>query len=275
MAEHSQGSPQTRLCHTFPRPLHILTSRHEDRNSSEPGAGGQSPPNLRERRALRTLYLTTTAPPKRYPAGAATENRALPTRKRMAGLFHLEPHTPPTSPTSPSLTSLSLKSGRSRRLYQRLDDSLYAEWSNEEVYRTERPSPALVSPWSPSEYEFPSPSLHSPSTATSSEPATPPPIYPPPPAYDPEVPQRSHRSAPVSPAAARSRQTRIESESEWLRPPLSPIITTLDEEISREIREWTEPEQTNGSFIISNGSEDEMSETDSLALGSAESGERQ
>ncbi|OSC98010.1 hypothetical protein PYCCODRAFT_1461571 [Trametes coccinea BRFM310] len=271
--DHPQRSAIGRVYHVCTRPLRMLFSRRTE-SGLACARDGTRAPNLRERRALRSLYLNTKPPSQRYPSSPSRESHTSPTRKRMAGLFHLNLRTPSHDhPTLSPLSSPSHKGGRSHRLYQRLDDSLYSDWSNEQTHRTDRPLPAFLSPWSPSEYEFPYPTLHSPTGTSSSEPGTPPPLYPPPPAYVPEVPLRSPGSAPPSPARPAPVVAKAASTSSWS--PASPIILMLEEEISQDIGEWTEPSQVNASFVISNDSdsdaEDVMSDADSAILGSVES----
>ncbi|KAI9066032.1 hypothetical protein FKP32DRAFT_1756290 [Trametes sanguinea] len=264
-SNHPQRSALYRVYHACTAPFRMLFSRCGE--SGVPGSRADArTPNLRERRALRSLYLNTKPLSQRYPSSPSRESPTSPTRKRMAGLFHLNLRNPPSlSPAGPSH-----KGGRSHRLYQRLDDALYSEWSNEQTYRTDRPTPAFLSPWSPSEYEFPYPTLHSPTATSSSEPGTPPPLYPPPPAYVPEVPLRSPGSSPSSPVHPASIVAKTVSSS-WSSASRSPIILMLEEEISQDIGEWTEPHQVNASFVISNDSDsdpedDGMSDADSAVL---------
>ncbi|KAI0365318.1 hypothetical protein BV20DRAFT_1028219 [Pilatotrama ljubarskyi] len=246
--------------------------RGTDESVAKHPADSSRVPKLRERRALRSLYLDTTprTPTKRYPCNPSP-TPTTPIRKRMGGLFHLDIGSSPESPRSPSL--FSPRGSRSRRLYQELHDapSPYDGWSNEETYKTKVPSSALISPWSPSEYEFPYPSPHSQGFMSPGVPATPPPLYPPPPAYIPETPLRSPRSAFASPS--RSDLTKIQSPKVTVLPPLpiSPIVSKLEKEIVGEIDTWTALSQrdwheshADGVFVISNDSEDETWEVDSI-----------
>ncbi|KAJ8496263.1 hypothetical protein ONZ51_g1221 [Trametes cubensis] len=241
--------------------------------TSEPS----SIPTLRERRALRSLYLNTPrSPTKRYPGSSSSSPGSAegsPLRKRMAGLFH-DLRTPPPSPGF--LPPSSPSTPRSRRHYHKLQDSMqYANWSNEEVYLTERPTSALISPWSPSEYEFPYPvqTLRSPQTMTSlDEPSTPPPLYPPPPAYIPEIPLRSPGSTPASPMCP-EHATR---EASALAPPTSPIARGLEQQITRDLETWVllreslrdAEREDDGVFVITDETEDD---TDSGCLCTEES----
>ncbi|KAI0763537.1 hypothetical protein BD413DRAFT_580949 [Trametes elegans] len=208
---------------------------------------------------------------------------ASPMRKRMAGLLHLDTNpSEPRSPMSPSSPLLS-KGGRSHRLYQKLDDGPYTDWSNEETYHTGKPASALISPWSPSEYEFPYPTLHSPGSdsvfaSDPRTPCTPPPLYPPPPAYIREVPMRSPLSAPNTPTRAVGPYV-AEGLPESPPPPTSPVVTTLTREIAHDIDAWsvvrTLREGIRGApdedaFVITNDSEDEDLGS-SIAHGSFES----
>ncbi|KAH9891904.1 hypothetical protein C8Q73DRAFT_94245 [Cubamyces lactineus] len=220
---------------------------------------------LRERRALRSLWLNTArSPTKRYPSASTGpgSTKGSPLRKRMAGLFH-DLRTPPPSPGF--LPPSSPRTPRSRRHYHKLKDiAQYANWSNEEVYLTERPTSALISPWSPSEYEFPYPiqALCSPTAMTSvDQPGTPPPLYPPPPAYIPEIPLRSPGSTPTSPA-------RPEHTTRWAPapvPPISPTARGLDQQITEDLETWVLLRQSlraaehedNGVFVISDETEDD------------------
>ncbi|KAI0671156.1 hypothetical protein C8Q78DRAFT_1034329 [Trametes maxima] len=219
-------------------------------------------PNLRERRALRSLYLNTRSPTKRYPCND-TESPASPMRKRMAGLLHLDLGTPIDSPPPP----FSPGGKKSRRLYQKLDDATYSGWSNEEAPGTKKPVSAFVSPWSPSEYEFPYPSL-SPGWRLPGEPSTPctpPPLYPPPPAYIPETPLRSPGGTSASPMRREMTKTRPASPP----PSPSPTPSMLAEEIANDIDAWAllrqrqpspiAPAQQpdDGVFVIANESEDD------------------
>ncbi|KAH9850184.1 hypothetical protein C2E23DRAFT_887616 [Lenzites betulinus] len=222
------------------KPFRSALRSMEEGQISLPATESARTPNLRERRALRSLHLNThipITPTKRYPLACNPPSSPVtPTRKRMAGLLHLN-GGPASAPGSPTL--FAAQSTKSRRLYQKLDDTAYSDWSNEESYRTERPVSALISPWSPSEYEFPYPSLHSPGFMSAKEPSTPPPLYPPPPAYIPEVPMRSPGSAPASPVRpTRTGRERAEARSP-LAPPVSPIVSTLTEEIVGGIDTWS------------------------------------
>ncbi|EIW52427.1 uncharacterized protein TRAVEDRAFT_24626 [Trametes versicolor FP-101664 SS1] len=255
------------------KPLRAALHRTKEEQSS-PSDDTARPPNLRERRALRSLYLNTRTPTtpttKRYPCNPPT-TPTTPTRKRMAGLLHLSIGGSPDSPDT--LSPFTPRNTQSRRLYQKLNDTAYSDWSNEESYRTERPISALISPWFPSEYEFPYPSLHSPGLT----PATPPPLYPPPPAYIPEVPLRSPGGVADSPGR-RAEMTEMKRESPPLVMPMSPIVSTLTEEIASDIVAWTAlhespsgvgalPEhRVDGVFVIANeDSEDEASNRDSMS----------
>ncbi|KAI0326238.1 hypothetical protein GY45DRAFT_1364034 [Cubamyces sp. BRFM 1775] len=274
--KHSLDHPTRTTRRTTVRSLLLVCknySGNSSRNTAEqsPAQATSEPsiPTLRERRALRSLYLNTTrSPTKRYPRSSSPSPgsaKGSPLRKRMAGLFH-DLRTPPPSPgfTTPPL---SPHTPRSRRHYHKLTDSaLYANWSNEEVYLTERPTSALISPWSPSEYEFPYPiqTLRSPGAMTSiDEPATPPPLYPPPPAYIPEIPLRSPGSAPTSPM----RPEHTTRAAPPLAPPLSPIVQGLDREIqvASDLETWVHLRQClraaeredDGVFVISDETEDD------------------
>ncbi|KAI0354808.1 hypothetical protein OH77DRAFT_1425393 [Trametes cingulata] len=253
------------------KPIRAVFRRKVDSRPSHPARA----PKLRERRALRSLYLDTTprTPTKRYPCNPSP-TPTTPIRKRMGGLFHLDTASSPGSPRSPSFFSPG--GGRSRRLYQELNDAAYDEWSNEQTYKTRVPSSALISPWSPSEYEFPYPSLHSPGLMSPGVPETPPPLYPPPPAYISETPLRSPGSVPGSPI--RADLTKVKPPKVTVLPPLpvSPIVSGLEEEIAGEIDAWTAFSQSpnavrnlreghrEGVFVISNESEDEASDADSI-----------
>ena len=119
-------------------------------------------PTLRERRALRSLYLNTSpASPqqKRYPGPPSPLS---PSRhiRRLGRVFQLG-ETPPETPPGYGLGSPPHTPPR-RRNYQQLDDDAlyYSSWSNEEAYNTEpatRPADARISPWSPNEEQFPYP----------------------------------------------------------------------------------------------------------------------
>ncbi|OJT12980.1 hypothetical protein TRAPUB_10457 [Trametes pubescens] len=247
---------------------------HRNQKEQPPPSDDTSrPPNLRERRALRSLYLNTRAPStpttKRYPCNPP-QTPTTTTRKRMAGLLHLNMGGSPDSPDTHS--PFTPRSTKSRRLYEKLDDTAYSDWSNEESYRTERPISALISPWSPSEYEFPYPSLCSPGMT----PATPPPLYPPPPAYIPEVPLRSPGGAAGSPRR-HAEMTEVKRAAP-LAEPVSPIVSTLTEEIVSDIVAWnalhqspseveTYPEhRVDGVFVIANeDSDDDATNRDSMS----------
>ncbi|KAI0823986.1 hypothetical protein BC628DRAFT_466683 [Trametes gibbosa] len=272
------------LCLTATKPFRSALRSTDEGQHAVP-TGSAPAPNLRERRALRSLHLNThlaTTPTKRYPCNPSP-SPATPTRKRMAGLLHLNHNDSTCALDSPTL--FSARSTKSRRLYQKLDDTTYSDWSNEESYRTPRPASALISPWSPSEYEFPYLPLHSPGFMLPREPSTPPPLYPPPPAYIPEVPMRSPGSAPASPTRpSRSGRERTEARSP-LAPPVLPIFSTLAQEISGDIDTWSvlsrveeriamppDP-RADGVFVIANEeSEDDESYRDSICtIGTDES----
>ncbi|KAI0642941.1 hypothetical protein C8Q79DRAFT_1012940 [Trametes meyenii] len=250
------------LCIVFTAHLKRAFGRAEEKRSPLPTEPSRAP-NLRERRALRSLYLNTRSQTKRYPSND-TESPVSPMRKRMAGLLHLDLGTPIDSPPPP----FSPGGKKSRRLYQKLDDNLYSGWSNEETPGTKKPVSALVSPWSPSEYEFPYPSLSSPGWRLPGEPftpCTPPPLYPPPPAYIPETPLRSPGCTPSSPMRREMPKTRPTSPL----PSPSPTPSMLAEEIANDIDAWallrqrqrspTVPveQPDDGVFVIANESEDD------------------
>lgn len=205
------------------RALYLRTTR---RNHTAPGGDSTHTPTstLRERRALHSLYLNINlpSPRKRYPG---TPSPILPILKRM-GRVVLVDQTPPDTPTSPFL---SPKTPTSRH-YQQLDDPFYSEWANEAPYcrTTERPQDALISPWSPNEGQFPY-YPYAPALNSLSEPRTPPPLYPPPPAYLPEIPIRGPGSNPATPTRAGA-VPRVLS-----RTPVSPIVSVLGDEIEGDI----------------------------------------
>ncbi|KAI0694767.1 hypothetical protein C8Q76DRAFT_251371 [Earliella scabrosa] len=268
-------------------------------------------PTLRERRALRSLYLNTSlpSPRKRYPG---TPSPISPALKRMGRVFLFSdsdpPETPIPTPTSSNFLSPRTPPSRSHRHYKQMDDSLYSDWANEETYPSPSPSrgtkfpkDAFISPWSPNEGEFPyypyyphSPGLASPFLG--GEPHTPPPLYPPPPAYLPELPRRgseaSGGSAPTTPTrptrsgtatprgspcttpkqisnsrATSSRGMGPGSEERVPdAPPVSPIVSTLREQIEQDIGSWESRQLREalastvtvdpGVFVIADDSED-------------------
>ncbi|KAI0754505.1 hypothetical protein C8Q80DRAFT_1266121 [Daedaleopsis nitida] len=187
-------------------------------------------PTLRERRALRSIYLNTSlpSPRKRYPPG--TPSPISPALKRMGRVFQFDSSTPPDTPTiSPLFSARTPRTptSRGRRQYQQLDDSypytptptkskLSAEcqWANEATDRTKQPQDALISPWSPDEGEYPyypyspagpkSLSFALAMGELSPVPYTPPPLYPPPPAYLPEIPLRGPGSTPATPTRSQT-----------------------------------------------------------------------
>ena len=264
-------------------------------------------PTLRERRALRSLYLNTapTSPRKRYPGGPPSPLSSARHIRRMGRVFQFGDTPPPDTP--PGFPGDSPRTPTGRRHYQQLDDALYSNWSNEEVYRTpgsnetERPEDARISPWSPIEEQFPystrppapflspitevhtprspiSPySSYSPRTPTSASPfllrsprtpQTPPPLYPPPPAYLPEVPLRAPGlgSAPSTPTRRRTLSGAASASTLTLvpDPPVSPIVSSLRQDIDVELGSWRGHAPIGGAsgvdagaFVISNDSDSE------------------
>ncbi|TBU58049.1 hypothetical protein BD310DRAFT_500717 [Dichomitus squalens] len=272
-----------------PRPLRalLLSFTHDHNPSSGPTesshASQRTPhPTIRERRALRALRLNTTlstSPRKQYPS---TPSPLASSRKRIGRLFLFGPTTPDTPTPLPPY--LSPTSPFSRRHYAKLDDSMYSDWSNNAKYHTERPPEAILSPWSPNEHEYPYPP-YSPLDVNSLSgfPGTPPPLYPPPPAYLPEVPTRATRSNPTTPTRPRASRNGAAST---LVPPVSPIVSSLNEEIDGEIGGWDMTSEIRAAFahtantcedddvfVISNASDEDgaSSELDTVSLRTDES----
>jgi len=122
-------------------------------------------------RSLRTLCLSPES--RRRTRERAREMFKTTHRLNISIPPIRNPFTPPHSPRTPS-----------RRLYTPLDDE-------ESIRRPKRPTAALLSPWSPSEQDYPYADTgrvlmrhHD------SEPVTPPPIDPPPRVYVPQTPLR-------------------------------------------------------------------------------------
>ncbi|KAH8086012.1 hypothetical protein BXZ70DRAFT_956854 [Cristinia sonorae] len=146
-------------CTTF------ISKLRPNRSTSEPAADQNT-------RSLRTLYLS---PETRQRTREHTRHMFQTTHRLNLSLSQMRnPFTPPQTPRTPS-----------RRLYSPLDD-------DESVRRPKRPVAALLSPWSPSEQDYPYadsgrvPLIRS----HNREPATPPPMHPPPRVYVPETPLR-------------------------------------------------------------------------------------
>ncbi|KAI0718154.1 hypothetical protein C8T65DRAFT_94424 [Cerioporus squamosus] len=240
-------------------------------------------PTLRERRALRSLYLDTNLPsPRKWYPGNASPSPISPALKRMGRVFQFD-STPPETPTFSPMPSTP-RTPTGRRHYKQLDDSKYSDWANSPVYRTERPQDAFISPWSPNEGEFPyyTP-MYSPGFKPLSEPRTPPPLYPPPPAYLPEIPLRGSGSTPSTPT--RSKTSPASSSWKLFEPPPSPIVSSLRKEIDGDIGSWEAQDvraalaetrgDDNSMFVISNdtGSDewDASSDLDTVSMHTGES----
>ncbi|RDX48875.1 hypothetical protein OH76DRAFT_1418839 [Lentinus brumalis] len=223
-----------------------------------PAFDGTRGPSLRERRALRSLYLDTNLPSPRKPyPGNSTPSPISPALKRMGRVFQFDSTPPETPPFSPLPSTPRTPTGR--RHYKQLDDSKYSEWANEPAYRTERPKDAFISPWSPNEGDFPYyATRYSPGFKTLSEPQTPPPLYPPPPAYLPETPIRGSGSTPPTPTRSQT------TPASWKihEPPVSPIVSSLRNEIDGAIGSWEVQDlraalaetrgEDNSMFVVSN-----------------------
>ncbi|KAM5540826.1 hypothetical protein V8D89_005470 [Ganoderma adspersum] len=269
----------------------------------------QSKPTLLERKGLRALRLNTellkSDGKQRYPTTPASPMMT-PTRKRIGRVFEFA-SSPLNTPASSSSTlfSAGTPTPTGRHNYKKLDDKLYSDWSNQTTYPTERPPEAIVSPWSPNERQYPY-APYSPISVRwlSDTPRTPPPLYPPPPAYLPEVPVRSDglgtASAPVTPtrpsrgASASTRTAPMTASPLAPPPPVSPIIRRLSEEIDGEIGSWhsdmpdiraalasvvtlvdRQADRDDNVFVIADGSDsgedgdDGASELDSVSLHTA------
>ena len=277
--------------------------------TSENPSPSQPKPTLLERKGLRALRLNTellkSDGKQRYPTTPSSPMMT-PTRKRMGRVFEFA-SSPLSTPASSSSTLFSAgvtPTPTGRRHYKKLnDDKLhsYSDWSNEATYPTERPPEAMVSPWSPNERQYPY-APYSPLSVRwltgndTSTPRTPPPLYPPPPAYLPEVPVRSDGlgSTPVTPtrpSPSRGASTSARTlPSPLAPPPVSPIIRRLSEEIDGEIGSWDMPDiraalasvvtlvdhqvdrDGDDVFVIADGSDsgdDASSELDSVSLHTA------
>ncbi|KAI0770642.1 hypothetical protein C8Q74DRAFT_916704 [Fomes fomentarius] len=242
------------------RALYLRTTR---RDHTAPGGNSSHTPTstLRERRALHSLYLNINlpSPRKRYPG---TPSPISPALKRF-GRVVLVDQTPPDTPISPFLSPKRPTS----RLYQQLDDPFYSEWANEAPScRTERPQDALISPWSPNEGQFPY-YPYAPALNSLGEPRTPPPLYPPPPAYLPEIPFRAPGSNPATPTRASAVPRVLLRTPET---PVSPIVSVLGDEIegdigSCELRQvraaLASTAEKDDAFVIGDDSEDGHSST--------------
>ncbi|PIL35127.1 hypothetical protein GSI_02916 [Ganoderma sinense ZZ0214-1] len=238
------------------RTLRALLLPFSSRNSpgapKTPPTPSQPKPTLLERKGLRALRLNTellkSEGKQRYPTTPSP--MMTPTRKRMGRVFEFA-SSPLSTPASSSSTlfSAGTPTPTGRRHYKKLDDKLYSDWSNEATYPTSRPPEAMVSPWSPNERQYPY-APYSPISVQwlSDTPRTPPPLYPPPPAYLPEVPVRSDGlgtgSAPMTPTRP-SHAYGAEGAActgSPLVPPVSHIIRRLSEEIDGEIGSWDMPD---------------------------------
>ena len=239
--KEKDASAQPRARHetgTF-RKLYLSVKTHGSSSPQPPSTTSTEEargPTLRERRALRSLYLDTSlpSPRKRYP-GTPGPSPISPALKRMGRVFQFD-STPPETPTLSPLPSTP-RTPAGRRHYKQLDDSKYSDWANEPSYRTERPQDAFISPWSPNEGEFPyyTP-RYSPGFKAFSEPQTPPPLYPPPPAYLPAIPMRCSGSGSTPSTPTRSGASR--SPFQTSEPPVSPIVSSLRHEIDGAIGSW-------------------------------------
>ena len=280
------------------RTLRVLllpfTSQSPSRSPETP-LPSQPKPTLLERKGLRALRLNTellkSNGKQRYPTTPSP--MMTPARKRMGGVFDFRSSPSGTPASSSTLFSAITPTPTGRRHYKKLDDTLYSDWSNKATYPTERPPDAMVSPWSPNENQYPY-APYSPLTVrwlTGSDTLrTPPPLYPPPPAYLPEVPMRSDGlgSSPTTPtrptAATRGARTPTSSP---LAPPVSPIVSRLSEEIDGEIGSRDTPDiqaaltsvvtvdrvdnSSDDVFVITDESDgdDASSELDSVSLHTA------
>ncbi|CCL99456.1 uncharacterized protein FIBRA_01474 [Fibroporia radiculosa] len=129
---------------------------------SEPGSQTHKP--------LRSLHLP-----------AEQQRRCHAAREKFATKLRLNLYVPPVADI------LSSRTPRDRVNFARLDDSIYQD----AAYHTEKPAPAVMSPWSPREQDYPYSSVPIPSPWLSKgwERNSPPPFSPPP-AYVPSTPRR-------------------------------------------------------------------------------------
>lgn len=127
----------------------------------------------RGHRVLHSFHLT---PERRKQRDRLREKFATSHRLNL-DFQNLFPH--PRSQSSPRTP---------RKMYSKIDDT------DDSSQGLLKPDPAVISPWSPSEevYLRTPPPLFKPFRSPISEPGTPPPLYPPPPAYVPGTPLRNN-----------------------------------------------------------------------------------
>ncbi|CAL1713654.1 unnamed protein product [Somion occarium] len=171
---HALFTPSRPKKPTFLQRLHTYCSTFLQKFKGKPKPNAGINPTERRGR-LRSFYLPDERQRKREQI-----------KQKFATSLRLNLHTPhiPKNPFHSPTSSPPLRPSRRYAVYTQLYDD--DEGSNRPV----KPASALISPWSSNEEDFPPLHPFRSPLPMDEVPATPPPLFPPPPVYVPETPLR-------------------------------------------------------------------------------------